>query len=51
MDPNFRLNGSTSTLMLRDKIFAERDSQVLLFGSFKSNHSDIKTMIQENQKL
>jgi len=51
MDPNFRLNGSTSTLMLRDRIFTERDAQVLLFGSFKSNYSDIKTMIQENQKL
>lgn len=51
IDPNFRLNWSTSTLMLKEKIFEETQSNVLKFSSFKSNHSDIKSMLKINSKL
>ena len=48
IDPNFRLNGSTSTLILKERIFEETWAWVLKFCWFDSNHPDIKTMIDEN---
>jgi len=51
IDPNFRLNGSTSTLMLKNQMFAETWSSVLKFAWFDSNHSNISTMLKENMRL
>ncbi len=51
IDPNFRLNWSTSTLMLKEKVFWETCSNILKVSWFNSNHTDLKTMIKETLKL
>jgi hypothetical protein len=51
IDPNFRLNGSTSTLLLQNKIFDETDSSILQFSSFSSKHTDISWMLNANSDL
>lgn len=51
IDPNFRLTGATTLFLLSNKIEAETGNDFLKVQQFKSNHPDIKTMIEENWKL
>jgi len=51
IDPNFRLTWATSGIFLKERIFKERDHNIIQVQQFKSNHSDIKIMINENLNL
>lgn len=50
IDPNFRLNGSTSTLLLKERIFAETESNFLRFGSFSSDAPSVRDLLSAVQK-
>lgn len=49
IDPNFRINGSTSTLLFSKHLFKSTNAEFIRFGSFETNTPVIKDIINVAQ--